>query len=349
MVFRLLAGTLSGADLETALTTDAALYLGPWREVLKAREFNALLNSSVALTAMLSSETCFIQLLDFVGQELAASDQITEIISNTSSLIKAVVTNTSYLNLWQNTPANKTRLLARVNASGSKLKRWVFTANGTWDIEALPDGLAAYSFFICGAGGAGGNSQAGIGSGRGGSGSEAKWGQITSGLPVSNQSITVGASGNTVIGSALHEALAGISGSVFGTANNFGPGTTSGTAIFDSDPQNAVWQSSTGTRQGGYGGGAVQAAAPGFAGGIGEAGISGSGGTCASPGSGGTGGTGLCSGGAAGGCEASSGGVPGGNASGYGTGGGGAALRGVSTSSGGNPGGGLVVIYGVAA
>ncbi|PIQ23669.1 hypothetical protein COW64_22990 [bacterium (Candidatus Blackallbacteria) CG18_big_fil_WC_8_21_14_2_50_49_26] len=346
IVFRLLNGTLSGENLEEALTTEADLYLGPWNEVLKARELNALLNSPTALAAMFASETAFAQLLDIAGAEMAASDSATELISNTSSAILTVVTNTSYLNLWQNVSENKTRLQARVNAGGSKLKRWNYTANGTWDIAALTSGLAAYSYFVCGEGGQGAASQSGSASGRGGSGAEAKWGQVTTGLPNTNQTITVG-TGNTTIG-ALHTALQG-NDATAGTGNNTGPGTTGGAAIYDADPQNAIWQANTGTKQGSYGGYGLPAASTGVAGGPGGPGLSGAGGTCAGSTFGGTGGTGLCSGGAGGGSDTGFGASPGGAATGYGTGGGGASLRGSDTASGGNPGGGLACLYGVAA
>jgi hypothetical protein len=346
MIWKLLNGTTNSATLEAALTTGADTYLGPWIEILKTTELNALLNNSTALDALFGSATAFGYLLSVAGQIIAASDTATEALSNNSAGILTVVTNTAYLDLWQDVSENKSRLQARINVTGSKLLRWNFTADDTWDIESLADGLAAYAYFICGEGGTGSASSNGVGSGSGGTGAQAKFGQITTGLPTSNQAVTVG-TGDTSIG-ALHTALKGIDGSAGATGAIVGPGTSTGT-IYDPAPTTAIWQPNTGEVKGANGGYGLAAAATGNPGGAGANGITGTGGTCAGSTSGGLGGNGLCSGGAGGGVDSGYGASAGGATSDYGCGSGGASLRGSDIASGGTPGGGLSTIYGVAA
>lgn len=353
IVFKLLNGTLSGAALEEALTTDAALYLGPWREVLKARELNALLNSPTALAAMFASETAFGQIFEIAGADMAASDTVTELISNTSAAIKLVVTTPTYLNYWNNTPANKTRLQARVNALGSKLLRWEFTASGTWAVPV--GGVVALSVFAQGGGGNGGASgnSGAAQTGGGGSGGESKAISATTGLPVSNQSVTVGAAVNTSSFGSLITAAAGATGATGTGGVAVGGGSDSGT-IYDSAPLTAIWQH-TASKQGGSGG-AAQGSNSDFDGVAGGSGLAGSGGAGGlnDGGSalGGAAGTGLGSGGGSGaGIYPSGAGASGGSAASANTGcgGGGGGASSSTTASGGSGGSGLVVVYAVAA
>lgn len=351
IVFRLLNGTLSGAQLETALTTDAALYLGPWIEVLKAVELNALLNSPTALAAMFASATAFSNILDTAGAQLAASDTATELISNTSSAILTVVTNPTYLNYWNNTPANKTRMQARINASGSKLVRTAFTSSGTWTLPV--GGVVGFAAFAQGGGGNGGasNNSGQANSGGGGSGGESETISITTGLPVANQTVTVGGAATASSVGALITAAAGVTGNTGGGAAVSGGGTTSGT-IYDTDPANAIWQH-TASKQGASGGAATGSNAD-FDGNAGGAGLTGSGGAGGlnDGGSalGGAAGTGFGSGGGSGsGIYPSGAGAGNGSAASAntGSGGGGAGASASTTGSGGAGGSGYVVIYAV--
>lgn len=271
IVFRLLNGALNGTDLETALTTDAPKYLGPFIEILKSVELNALFNSSVALNSIFSSAAATQAMLDNAGEILAASDDITEIISNNSSAIKTVVTNSTYLDLWYATSANFSRLLARINASGSKLIGESFTSSGTW---TNPGGLIAFAYYCNGHGGAGGNAQNNGGhyyGGSGGSGGESVFGQITDPnlCPVGNLTITIPtsiASPTTI--DAIASAAAGLNGETLGSARTetTGGGTTSGDAIYPIGFANGatghIWIPTTGRKQGGAGGRA--ALSPGF-------------------------------------------------------------------------------------
>ncbi len=353
IVFRLLNGTLSGAQLETALTTDAALYLGPWIEVLKAVELNALINSPTALTAMFGSSTALSNLFDIAGAELAASDTATELISNTSSAILTVVTTPAYLDYWNNTPANKARMVARINASGSKLVRTAFTSSGTWTLPV--GGVVGFSAFAQGGGGNGGASgnSGQANAGGGGSGGESKSISLTSGLPVGNLTITIGTAGAVSTVGAILSAAAGATGATGGGTSATGGGTDSGT-IYDTDPANAIWQH-TASKQGASGGVATGSNGDfdGYAGGNGLTGAGGAGGLNDSGSAlGGAAGTGFGSGGGGGsGFWPGAAAVTAGSAASAntGSGGGGAGASASATASGGAGGTGYIVVYAVKA
>lgn len=356
MVFRLLAGTLSGSELETALTTNASAYLGPWREILKTTELNALLNSPTALAAIFASETAFDALLNSgdSGYALAASDSATLLISNTSAAAKTVVTNSAYLDFWWTVPANKTRLQNRINASGSKLKRQVWTSSGTWTAPGAP--IVALSVFAVGKGGDGGVGGWDGGSttgqpGAGGSGAESAAKSATTSLPTTNQTVTVSTTIVTPSSfGAFLTAACGVNGAQAGPPTT-GGGSTVGT-IYDADPTNAIWQPNTGSKQGGSGafGGGGNSNNNGNAGSAGLTGSGGAGGTViAGPAATAAGaGTGIGSGGGSGANIYPSGaaGVNGSSAlsTNYGSGGGGGSGT-ASVANGGLGAPGLVVAY----
>lgn len=333
----LLGGNISSANFETKLTTDDA-FLGAWKALLKSGTVKALIANTTAFGIIAGSSTAFGDLLTIAGAQLAASDSATTAISNDSNAIKTVVTNTTYLNLWQNVSANKARLLARVNASGSKLKSQVWTANGTWTAPGTP--IVALSIFAIGPGGNGGASVSPTGGGKGGGAGEYAFQQFTSSLPTTSQTVTVPTTSGTAASfGAFLTADSGQDGGAT-SSGGAGGGSTSGSAIYDTDPANAIWMPNTGSVVGPNGGNGANGA-PG-SGSNGTAGLSGTGGTGGSPGNAGTGGSGMGSSGAGGGFDTGFGGSAGGAASGYGTGGGGAGIRGGDTAAGGAGGGAYV-------
>lgn len=278
IVLRLMDGRLSGAALQTALASPEIL--GYWKEILKTKELLALLACPTSLAAIMASTTAFSNLLDIAGASLAASDTATALISNTPAAIFTVVSSTTYLNLWQNTPANKTRMQARVNALGSKLCRVSQTTPGTYNLTIPAGGILAYSYFVGAGGGTGehaGSGGAGV-SGYGGSGGELKFGMVTSGLPAAgaNLEYIVGAAANN---SSITGGVTALAGGSSGT----GPGTTTGGTIYDTAPSTAIWQPNTGGLQGAAGGSRNSG---GGAGGTGGTGISGAGGATQQPGTG---------------------------------------------------------------
>jgi hypothetical protein len=341
----ILADKITSAELETELANSG----GAWKSMLRSRHIQILLANPASLAIVLGSETAFADLLDLAGPELAASDAATEIISNTSSAIFAVVTDTDYLNLWQAVPANKSRLQARVNAGGSKLIRVEYTTPGTHNYTVPAGGLLALAAAINGGGGPGA-SAGGSQGGKGGTGAVFKTQAWTTGIPAAggNIEVVVGSSGQNTSITTFLTALAGNTGGN-GPGSLTGPGSTSGT-IFDTDPSNAIWQPTTTEQQGASGGGGAVTGStdPGSAG---TAGISGSGGSAGSGGGGGGGqGTGLCSGGGGGGRGgAGSHGTNGTAATAPGCGGGGGGSGDVTSGSGGAGGPGKATLYGVKA
>ena len=317
LVQRLLAGQVSGSQLETALTTNAALYLGPWREILKATELRALLNSPTALAAIFGSATAFAGLLDTAGALLAASDGATELIAKSSSAMITVVSNTDYLDLWVQTPANKTRLNAWVNATGSKIRRQDFTSSGDYTphADAL---LVSYSIVAGGQDGW----QGGVhGGGGGGGGGEIRTVNLDDDVPgvtavaLGEKGNGITAAGNTTFGAiSATGAPGGGSNSATGRA---GGGSNVGT-VYDTALSTAIWQPTTAQKQGGTGG-AGRAVGSGV--GAGSAGLGDFGGDGGPSGEGGDGG-GFGSGGGGGGYSTGSSNPPAGAAATANTGGG---------------------------
>lgn len=346
----ILNGQITGPELDSLI---AGGYGGTWKALLKSRDLSILLANLSSLSALFASASAFSILLDLNGAELAASDEATETISNTSASALAVVTNPEYLDLWWTVPANKTRLQNRINQSGSKLLRWDFTASGTWTVPG--GGLVALSIFAVGGGGNGGagNNSGAANAGAGGSGGESKTIVLTSGLPETNQTVTVGGAAAASSFGAILSAAGGANGGTGTNAQTTGGGTTSGT-IYDTAPENGVFQPATASKQGGNGG-AGFAHGSNSGGQAGVAGLTGSGGAAGvlsgSAGGGGAG-SGYGSGGGSGaGIWPAGAGASGGTAatanSGCGAGGSGASAS--TGSSGGAGGTGRVVVYGVAA
>jgi hypothetical protein len=347
MVLKLLAGQTSGSQLEAALSEQPEIYLGPWRGILQTRELTALINSPNALTAIFGSATAFASVLAVAGAAFAASDPATEAIAASPDALSIVVSDVNYLNLWNNTPANKTRLQNLINQSGSCLVRYEIASGPNW---TPPDGpLATASVFIMGGGGRGGNGGNGSSSGGGGGGGEARTFQLPSGIPASSQSVTIGdwsSTTNTVFQSQT--ALTGNNGTAPSAGSGVGTNTST---IYDTAALTALWQPTAAGQRGGNGGAGASSA--GGSGNTGSAGLTGSGGAGGSSGGqGGSAGTGFGSGGGGGAWPNTAfvSGQAGGAAesTAYGSGGGGGG------SGTGNPGGGggsgapgVIIVYGV--
>lgn len=342
----ILSGQITGPDLDNLILNQG--YAGTWKNLLKSRDLSILLANPSSLSALFASAAAFSLLLDLEGAELAGSDAATETISNTSSGILLIVTTPTYLNLWQTVPANKSRLQARINAGGSKLRKAIYTSSDTWIAPGTPIVGMAGSAVGGGGNGSYGSWDSGYArSGGGGAGGAVETKSATSGLPTTNQTITVGsAASSSSIGSFLTSA-AGQNGT-WGGGTAIGGGSDTGT-IYDTDLVNAIWQPNTASKKGGNGG--APWAYSGNANGIaGSAGLTGSGGAAGTQnGSSCTSayeGDGIASGGGSGATIYPSGasGAGGRHASGYGCGAGGGS--GVSASyAGGNGAPGLNVVH----
>lgn len=270
--------------------------------MLKTRDINILLRSAGALDIIFGSATALSQLLSVAGAEIAASDPATVALCKNPNGIYTVVTNTAYLDLWQNVSANKTRMQAQINATGSALCRASYSAGATWTRPT--GGILALALSNIGNGGSGGTPGVVLGQltgGQGGTGGEIKTQQFTSSLPSGN--ITVSWTGSAVQFGSYLSASYGNNGVASSSSNN-GPGFNSGT-FYDTAFQSAIWQPNTAQQKGADGGGGAP-----------NSGINGSAGSAGLTGSGGSGGT----------ANAGSGG----NATGISSGGGGSAVGGTS-------------------
>lgn len=269
LAFKLLKGEVSGSELETLLSNP--LYLGPWRELMKTTELNAILNNSTALTSVFDSATAFESMLTNAGDLIASRDDLTALVSNSSSAILTVISNPDYIAIWDKNSETKARIRARVNASGSKLKRYVFTASGTL---TLPVGYQALSVALVGAGGRGGyadayaySSDRKTRSGPGGGGGEVKT-KVFSTLPAAGSiAITIqSGDGNQTDFGGLLTAQNGTdatdgdgnqstqSGALY---NGVGGGSDSSPELIRVDLEDEIFQLYDASKKGGDGGASV--------------------------------------------------------------------------------------------
>jgi len=334
----ILAAKFSGAELDSYIQTSEGLKA--WKILLKSRYLSMIFAKPEALALLFESGTALAGLLAINGAAIAADDGATASVAASGSALLTVVSDPALFNLWNNTPANKARLQALVNQSGSMLCREVFTSSGTWTHPA--GGILALSLFGVGKGGNGTTSNNPQGGGGGGGGG-IKWAFYDSSLPSSDVTVTI--SGTTSFGAILtFESGGGASGTSGGT----GGSTTTGSAITDATIDTALFQIATGSQQGGVGGnGAYFSPSSGGNGGGGLGGTGGGTGGFGNPSSpytaqGGQGGTGIGAGGGGGG-SSGSGGSGSAASSGYGNGGGGAASAGGGGFAAGNN--GKIVAY----
>jgi len=270
----LLQGSYNAASLQTALGT--ASTLAALRELLNNRaacdqlfanatSANAILGAALAQTEVSNSETAL--------RALAGSTLGTErLCRDGAALLGTILNDTNRSRWWLEHAAAYARLKSQVNASGSKLKRQVFTSSGTW---TKPATLHAISVALIGggAGGGGGDTSATTESGGGGGGGEAKTGILTAGSMGATETVTCGAAaaggtggagsnpgtaGNTSSFGAHLSAAGGAAGGAgsTGLGGAGGGSTTNGgrAAMTDVDIQNAAWQAITAGQKGGDGG-----------------------------------------------------------------------------------------------
>jgi len=341
----LLSGEINGAGLQGALENGG--FLGAWYSLLKSRDIEELLRSQTSLDSIFGSAIALESVLAVNGAAFAASDSATAALAASSSAMIAIVSDTSLLNLWNNVPANKTRLQTLINQSGSCLVRYEITSGPNW---SPPDGEIQYaSALIIGAGGNGGQGAWGTAGGGGGGGAgQTRTFTLPGGIANSSHSLTIGSNSDTVIFSQT--ATAGTNG-LTNTTGGTGGGSDSG-SIYDAAPATAIFQPNTASKKGpngGNGGGS-----PGASGSAGTAGLSGTGGSGGASSSGGGAGSGLASSGGGGAYPNFTSGGNGGSGAGgsaYGCGGGGGSVNTTGSSFNFGPGGsgrqGVIYIYGV--
>lgn len=254
----LLGGGITSSQLESELSTPSTL--GAFRKMLSISSvrkqllidtsiLNIIFNSEKALTTLLSDENA----LNLIG----SSDTLVASITQSTAALKAIINSDSIFLAIKNNSTFYTKLQNRVNASSSKLKRQIFTTNGTFTIPGT--GLAACTAFL--QGGGGGITPAAAspnyGSG-GGGGGETKVYKFTT-MPTSNIAITVGLPSNpSILGSFATAAAGSTSVSVNAAFNGAaGGGITSGTIPISVDysPLTAIYELGNYSVKGGGGGG----------------------------------------------------------------------------------------------
>ncbi len=344
---KLLGGGITASQLETELAD--SLSLGAFRKLINIGENRQiLLQTPGALTAMFGSnyarESLF--LYDEIMIDIAQSTIATDYLTRSGAALLELFENSTAFAYYRNTAANYTLLKSFVNGANSKLKRDIFTTSGTFTPAGTLLGLVMAG--VAGGGNGATGAPATNQAGGGGSGGEFRIIKLTSGLPSSGQSVTVGNAGLTTTLGSLYTATAGNSAANGASTAGATAGTTSGggtASITDTDLVNAVWQTTNCSVAGGAGG----------VGGNGTNSPSGSGngtaGTAGASGAGGTAGAFGASAGGAGSGFGSGGGGGGGNFVGNGgaatvnTGsGGGGCVNGSTAGAGGT---GLLVVYSI--
>lgn len=260
----LLEGDYSAATFNTALTdpTIAAQFTELVNSYVSAE---TLANSTVALPVILGSANArtiaangpaFLRACANSGY---ATHQLVTTV-NGADLFALVLTDTTghRFSHWRNISANYNRLKMYVNATGSRLRRQIFTTSGTW---TLPNTLRAMSIFAVGGGGGSRNFWA---AGAGGGGEIVCLNVVE--LPNTDQMVTIGAGGvggtsgspggNTSVGTLIN-AIGG-NGSGGSSIGGAGGGTTTngGYKSFTDweDPLDAVFQCVSASQKGGAGG-----------------------------------------------------------------------------------------------
>lgn len=302
----LLAGSLSGPQLETNLTTNSDHYLGPWKELLNSKMLSALVLSDTARAAVNASATAAANLVDSqawrtaVLQSTAAIDEIV-----TSSVALAAVLNNATARAHMLSDSGfVTALEAEVNDPGSYIVLDEVTATGNWTHPGVD--VLAMAVAAAGPGGNGQNSHADYG-GDGGTGGELVFEVLDTGdIPSSDVACTVPTTaGSSTTFGALVSAVTGISSDTTPAGSTTNGGASAN--LTNNDLDASAWHKDSFSQAGPVGGiGGLNANAP-ETGSAGTAGINGSGGAgggLAGAGDviayGGDPGTGLCSGGGGG-------------------------------------------------
>jgi hypothetical protein len=241
----ILNGTYNAGTLQTFLGTAANM-----------AAFRILMNDRASVLSMMENSTAFATItgsalaLDvFINSSQAmkaagSSETITRYITESSAVCEAVLSNITGYSTYQYNLEYKARIQRRVNATGSKLKREVFYADGTFTIPG--GGLAAMAIGMSGGGAGGNDNTAGSGARPGGA---AQFGTLViySGLPGVNQSVTVGAGGagsGSTFGTDGEDSVVGALITVEGgNADMSAAGTSTGALalVTETDLENAFW------------------------------------------------------------------------------------------------------------
>ena len=281
----ILAGVYNAGALETLLTTQADLYLGPFKALVKSGSMSAFVANTDAYNAVTGSATALRYCMESpVLREAVLADPTARTTLTQTSEALAYILNTETLRLeFLKDSAFVTALQAAVH-NGSYLYRETLTSTGNYTPHM--DGVAAMYVVAVGRGGQGATANNNYG-GQGGSGGEIAGGYIpVSDIPTTPVACTLPTSAGTptTFGS-LVSADSGVNGARAYTMVTGGGSTTGGgavTGLTNNTLDSAAFHIYDFTEQGGDGGrsgadpdipATTQAGLPG------EAGLIGSGGT----------------------------------------------------------------------
>lgn len=248
----IIAGTLSGAQLQTELA-NAASFSNFQVLVADTPSMEQFAASTTAMTTILGSALA-------TGALKTSQEAMANLANNPVGL--GVLLDISTLRTEYVVDLNARAILnGLVNVNGGKLKRQVFTASGTWTYPT--SGLHKISVACVGGGGGGGSANGTIGSsGGGGAGGAIAASTLTVSSITGNVTVTVGSGGaqNTAGGSTSFGAHLTATGGSGGTAAGSGVNAAGGAAVgsdsgnwLDTALTTTFWQQTASVQSGGGG------------------------------------------------------------------------------------------------
>lgn len=253
-------GTITGSQLETALTTSGSDEIGAFQYILNTRFIKNILNSSTAFNIVVQSPKAldFLFANPYAVNYLADSETATALLMASSSALIKFVDSQMAISAFNKTSERRTRINSYINKTGYKLKRVYLTASGTLTYTGTALKMA---LFMVGSGGNGASTTSSNTNGYGGGGGQIVNQVLTSGFPASGSAVTISNATTTSIASFGTTALSAVNATNAVTSS--GAGTTSGddissyiNGVINSDILNNFWSYGNFTLQGGHGEGA---------------------------------------------------------------------------------------------
>lgn len=255
----LVKGSITGSQLETALTTPASDEFGAYQFILNRRFVKDILTSPTAFAILIQSNKALELLFQnaYATEYLADSDIATESLMASTNALSKFVDSQLAIAAYNKTTSRRNRINSFVNRTGYKLKRVIATSTGTFTYTGTPVKMALLRI---GSGGNGSSVTSSAYNGYGGGGGQILNEILTSGFPTSGATITIANATATSVTGATSAASAVNANN---TTTSPGAGTTSGDDITTyaqnvinmSDLANNFWSYGNYSLKGGNGGG----------------------------------------------------------------------------------------------
>lgn len=253
----ILKGSITGAQLETALTTLGSDELGAFPYILNTRFVKNILTSQEAFT-IISQSSKALELLfanPYAVEYLADSDNAVGILMASSSALSKFVDSQLAIAAFNKTAARRSRINSYINKTGYKLKRVYLTTSGTLTYTGT---VVKMALFMVGSGGNGATTTSSNTNGYGGGGGQIVNQILTSGFPASGSAVTIANATTTSIASFATTALSAVNAT--NSVNSPGAGTTTGddissyiNGVINTDVLNNFWSYGNFTLKGGDG------------------------------------------------------------------------------------------------